>query len=88
MLVTFLDSIQKLVEVLLNLEIVQRSLASVKKLLQILIEEFENQCQFSVGMQHVDEANDVWVLKLFEQRDLSDSSRWNALILRLESNLF
>lgn len=37
-------------------------------------------------MEHIDESDDVRVLEFFQESDFTDGSRWDSLVLRLESD--
>lgn len=57
-------------------------------LLQIQVEEFEDEVELvAVGVYDVEQADDVGVAHLLEQRDLTDGGRWNALIFCFETDL-
>lgn len=60
-------------------------------LLQIKIEEFEDEIQLmaltAVGMDNVEEAHNVGVAHLLEQRDLADGGGGDALIFGFEADL-
>ena len=57
-------------------------------LLQIEVEKLKDKVQFvAVGVDNVEEADNVGVAHLLEQGDLADGSRGNALILSLEADL-
>lgn len=61
---------------------------SLHVLLQIEIEEFENEVELvAIGMDNVEEADNVGIAHLLEQRDLADGSAWHTLILSLEADL-
>ena len=42
----------------------------------------------TIGMDNVEQLDDVRVIHLLEQGDLTDCSAWNAFIFGLQSNLF
>ena len=69
------------------MEVVERLLAAVEELLEVLVEVLEDEREFAVGVEHVDEADDVGVLELLEQGDLADGRRRDALVLRLQPDL-
>ena len=57
-------------------------------LLEIEVEEFEYEIQLvAVGVHDVQQADDVRVVHLLEQGDLTDGGRRHALIFGLETNL-
>ena len=60
----------------------------VHMFLEVLVEVFEDHEKFRVGMDNVQEGNDVGVVKFFEERDLSDGCARNALVVSLKPNLF
>lgn len=66
-----------------DLEVIEGSLASIEQLLQVLIQIFEDKCEFAVSVQHIYESHDVWVLQLLEESNFADSRGWNSLVLRL-----
>ena len=55
--------------------------------LEVLVEVFEDHEKFRVGVDNVQEGNDVGVVKFFEERDLSDGCARNALVVSLKPNL-
>ena len=71
----------------LHLQIIERSMTCVEQFLQVLVEIFEDESEFSVRMKYIDEPHNIRMLELLQQGDLSDSSGRNTLILRLETNL-
>ena len=57
-------------------------------LLQIAVEKLKHQIQLvAVGVDNVEQAHDVGVVHLLEQRDLADGCRRDALIFGLEADL-
>lgn len=42
----------------------------------------------AIGVDDVEEADDVWVIHLLEEGNLADRGGWNTLILSLEADLF
>ena len=48
-------------------------------LLHVHVEVFEDEVKFIIAMHDVEQFNNVWVVKLFEERDLADGSARNAL---------
>ena len=62
MLVALGSSVEQLIQERFDLFLRKGSFVVVKQLLQILIEEFEDERELFVGVQHVDQSDDVWVL--------------------------
>jgi hypothetical protein len=57
-------------------------------LLQIQVQVLEDEVELvAVGVDDVEEADNVWVVHFLEQRNLADGGRRNALILGLETDL-
>jgi hypothetical protein len=57
-------------------------------LLQVAVEELKHQVQLvAVGVHDVEQAHDVGVVHLLEQRDLADSRRRDAFIFGLKADL-
>lgn len=61
-LVALGSSVEQLIQERFDLFLRKGSFVVVKQLLQILIEEFEDERELFVGVQHVDQSDDVWVL--------------------------
>ena len=55
-------------------------------LLQIPLAVLEDEDQLGLGVYDIVEADDINVLELLHERDLTDSCRWSALF-RIEMNL-
>ncbi len=66
---------------------VQSSDGRVHLLLQIVVQEFEHQCQLLVGVHNVDELDDVGMVEFFEEGDFADGGAGDAFLLGLETNL-
>lgn len=57
-------------------------------LLQIEVKELENEVELvAIGVDDVEEADDVWVVHLLEEGNLTDGGGWNTLILSLKADL-
>jgi hypothetical protein len=57
-------------------------------LFQIQVEVFKDEVQLvAVGVDNVEEADNVWVAHLLEERDLADGSRGHTFILGFETDL-
>lgn len=57
-------------------------------LLQVQVQILEDEVKLvSVGMDDVEQANNVGVVHLLEQGDFANGRAWNTLILGLETNL-
>lgn len=56
-------------------------------LLQVHAQELKDQVEFILLHEHIHERDNIRMLELSEQRDLSDGCAWNALFIVLEANL-
>lgn len=57
-------------------------------LLQIEVKELEDEVKLvAIGMNNVEEADDVWVVHLLEKRDLTNRSTGDSFILGFKTNL-
>ena len=50
----------------LYLKFIQWCLACVQQLLQVLVKILEDKCKFAVSMEHINQAHDIWMLKLLQ----------------------
>ena len=85
-LVALGDSVEQLVEIGFDLVFHQQALGLVEKLLEVLVEEFEHKGELLVGVEHINQPDNIWMLQLFQEGDLSDSGGGDTFILGLESN--
>lgn len=61
---------------------------SLHVLLEVEVKEFKDQVQLvAVCMHDIEEAYDIWVIHLFEQRNLANCGAGNAFIFGFEANL-
>jgi hypothetical protein len=56
--------------------------------LEVEVEELEDEVELvGVGVEDVEEADDVGVFHFLEEGDLANGRTWNALVFRLEADL-
>lgn len=61
---------------------------SLHVFLQIHVQILEDKVELvAVGVDNVEQAHNVWVVHLFEERDLADGGGRDAFILGLQANL-
>lgn len=60
----------------------------IHKLFQVVLEIFENKDEFPVGVDDFSQVDDIDMVELFENGDFSNGCRRDALLLRLQSDLF
>jgi hypothetical protein len=61
-------------------------LVLVHVLLEIVFEKLEHEMQFLLAVDHVLQPDDVLMLKLLQQGNLADGSRWNAFVFRVKTD--
>ena len=68
-------------ETYLNLLLVKRLTTVIKKLLQVLVKVLEDESELAVGVQYIHQADNIRVLELLKQCNLTNGSRWDTFIL-------
>jgi hypothetical protein len=87
-LVTFACAVEQLVEEGLDVSVGHAiKTRGVNQTFEVLVQELEDEGQIFIGVDHIDEPDDVWVLEFLEERDLSDGCAGDALVCALESDL-
>ena len=66
----------------LDLVLGQLAGCTVEELLEVLVEELEDERQLFVGVEDVDQADDIRVLQLLQEGNLPDSGTRNSLVIR------
>lgn len=87
MLVALLDSIEQLEQEGFYISHAQAFRTySVQQLFQVAVQELEYQSQLFVGVEHIDEPDNVRVLELLQKGNLTDGSTGNALVFAFKPN--
>lgn len=60
----------------------------IQVLFQVHLKELKDQIQSALLHDDINEADNVGMVELLEQRHLPDSGGWNSFLLRLEADLF